>query len=205
MKNSPKSRNLKKDSLGMIGIGTMIVFISLVTVSTTAAGIIMETGTSLEQEAKATVNEATSGISSGVNVIDALGQTDEDGEIENLKILVKPYPGAGVINLENTMLQFRSDYNVKYLHWYDAENNVEDNFNPNSEFYVKGIRSTSNSGPTKLIDTGDLSEIHIQLTADNKLKATDEAVITMIPNTGFETYYRLMVPAALTGNRWYRL
>ncbi len=199
---SRRKIGLGEDNAGLIGVGTLIVFISIVIVSTVAAGVLINTSLSLQQQARATTGETVAQISSGIAVIDAKGKTDSTQEIENIEIAVRPYPGTESINFENTVIQYKGEAGVRYLNY---ENHESGTFEKANNYYTESVQDTSATGATEMRNMGDVRKIIIQLPEDEQLKTNQTARLTFIPNSGFETYYEVMTPAAIGANRWYLL
>ncbi len=110
MFDSRDSRTSGKDESGLVGIGVLVVFASIVIVSAVAAGVLINTSFSLQQQARATTKDTVSQVSSGVNILDAKGRTSTNAkEIENIELVVRPYPGTEAINLERTIIQYKSE------------------------------------------------------------------------------------------------
>ena len=199
MFGSRNPRNTGEDESGLVGIGTLVIFASIVIVSAVAAGVLINTSLSLQQQARATTKDTVSQVSSGINVLDAKGRTGTDALIENVDLIVRPYPGTSGINLENTVLQYKSQTSVRYL-------NYENTDNPNeNQFTVFEIQDRSNTGATSLASMGDISGIHISLPQQAKLDQGDEASISIVPSSGFKTSYRLFAPPTLGESQWYIL
>ncbi len=74
-----------------------------------------------------------------------------------------------------------------------------------NEFDVIGVQDQSETGPTSLQEMGDIARIQISLSEENRLDEGSSASITIVPSSGFKTYYQLIVPATLGENKWYIL
>ncbi len=276
MFDSRSSEISRKNEEGLIGVGALIVFISIVIISAVAAGLLINSSLSLQQQARASTEETISQITSGINVIDAKGRTNANGEVDDIQIIIRPYPGAQSINLENTVIQLKTEGDVSYLNFNqdypyplftvtgDNVDNMVDNLNINTindelevefqnenynitddnssveiveedewweiihvdnvytvenyrsklyiwegsnvnEFNVYNVQDTSGSGRTELRELGDIARVSFRLLGESTLGTNESASITFVPNTGFKTYYKLFVPAALSPDEWYIL
>jgi flagellin FlaB len=192
-----KLKSIRKDARGMVGIGTLIVFIAMVIVAAIAAGVLINTSGSLQEQARATGQETIQTVSSGLEVIAVKGQTNNNSEVDNIDVIVRPYSGSRGINLENTVIQYKSDAEMAHL--------TEDNSITKGEtFTVDKIQSTSNfPNGLQLKQRGDISEINIE--PENTLGNSETARISIIPNSGFESYYGIIVPSVTETNTWYEL
>ena len=183
----------------MVGIGTMIVFIAMIIVASVAAGVLINTSGSLQQQARATGQETIAEISSGVKVLAAKGYSDTGGNIENIDLIVRPYAGTQGINLENTVIQYKSTAEVNHLTYSSSITNND------SDFVVSGLQDVSETGATQLETMGDISKITIRPTEGNELVPSGSATVTFYPNSGFKTVYGISVPPTTEENAWYEL
>ncbi|AXR81719.1 archaellin/type IV pilin N-terminal domain-containing protein [Natrarchaeobaculum sulfurireducens] len=106
---------------GQAGLGTVIVFLSLVIIGAIAAGVLLSTADTLETHAEATGEESTQQVADRIDVIGTLGYTNEsatafnqtalDGtaELHRLEVTVQPGPGTEVIDLEETTIEVLAD------------------------------------------------------------------------------------------------
>ena len=78
---------LRKRDVGSIGIGAMIVFISMVLVAGIAASVLIQTSAKLEVQAMKTGQETTDEVSGGIAVYSVIGytesSTDDISKIKN--------------------------------------------------------------------------------------------------------------------------
>ena len=102
--------NLKDQDYGVIGIGTLIVFIAMVLVAAVAASVIIQTSENLQQRAYAVGKQTTREVSSGAQIIGLTGYTDEaKTKMEYLAISVRPRAGSYDIDLNETLIYLEDD------------------------------------------------------------------------------------------------
>ena len=203
MREFLRLQDLDRERRGIVGIGTMIVFIAMIIVASVAAGVLINTSGSLQQQARATGEETISEVSSGVKVLAAKGQTASDSnEIDNINLIVRPYAGTQGINLENTVIQYKSSYEVNHL---TSISGTTVN-NPDEDFVVENLQDVSGTGKWMLETMGDIVKIIIHPTENNTLGPAESATVTFYPNSGFKTTYGVSIPATTEeGNVWYEL
>jgi flagellin FlaB len=107
---------LKKNDVGSIGIGAMIVFIAMVLVAGIAASVLIQTSTTLETQALATGTETTREVAGGIAVYDIEGHVNTD--IDGLAITVRARAGSPDLDLNETVIVL-SDGTKKVLLAYD--------------------------------------------------------------------------------------
>ena len=110
----------KKQDVGAIGIGAMIVFISLVLVAGIAASVLIQTSGKLETQAMQSGTETVAEVSSGIAVFDIVGRKNID--LQYLAITVRARAGAPDIDLNETVILI-SDSSTKTLLTYDGYTN----------------------------------------------------------------------------------
>jgi len=109
-KRNLEKRNIKKDDEAVVGIGTLIIFIAMVLVAAVAAGVIMQTGETLQQRAYSVGKQTIRDVSSGIRIIGITGYTDASKtKIEYLAIAVTPRAGSYDVDLNETLLYLEFD------------------------------------------------------------------------------------------------
>ncbi|HDL01770.1 MAG TPA: hypothetical protein ENH23_06015 [candidate division Zixibacteria bacterium] len=100
-----------RDNRGQVGIGTLIVFITMILVAAVAAGVLLRTSGTLQTKATATGEEATSEVSTQIKVIQALGYSSDSGSDRNITsvgLTVQLAAGSGAIAMSDLILSFKS-------------------------------------------------------------------------------------------------
>ena len=143
---------LKNNDSGDVGVGTLIIFISMVLVAAVAAAVLIYTTGALQQKATKTSKEATQQISSNMIVDKVLGDrgTALNASIDSLKIRIKPDVGTTSIDLRQvivTVMDNSSRNDLKYSTNYTA-NAVRD-------------EDSSFNTTTPVLNSGDLIEITV--------------------------------------------
>jgi len=98
------SKKRSENQFAAIGIGAMIVFISMVLVAGIAASILVQTSTQLEMQALKSGQETIAEASTGLTVKGIEGFNDS-GIIKKLAIEVSPKAGSPDIDLNNTIIE----------------------------------------------------------------------------------------------------
>lgn len=100
-----KVNSFKENDKGVVGIGTLIIFIAMVLVAAVAASVIMQTAETLQQRAYAVGKQTIRDVSSGIKIIGMTGYTDTaKTKIEYLAIAVTPRAGSYDVDLNETLL-----------------------------------------------------------------------------------------------------
>ena len=132
---------LKKEDIGDMGIGAMIVFIAMVLVAGIAASVLVQTANRLEIQAMQTGQQTTAEVATGIKVIDIEGQRTlrpirynattgliggsgpfedwlNETRMQNMTITVSPRAGSLDIDLSQAVIEI-SNSSAKCILSYD--------------------------------------------------------------------------------------
>ncbi|KCZ71136.1 archaeal flagellin [Candidatus Methanoperedens nitroreducens] len=162
------NRKFLNNSSGDVGVGTLIIFISMVLVAAVAATVLIYTTGALQQKATKTSKEATQQISSNIIVEKVLGnRTDPGGsddptnEIQSLIIRIKPDVGTTSIDLRQVILTVM-DKDYRYDLKYDTVGNGS-----TSVYSATAVRDEDESFKPEapVLNSGDLIELTVNSSA----------------------------------------
>ncbi len=88
------------------GIGTLILFIALILVAAVAAGVLIQTSTSLQNKALATGSDARTKVSTAVMFASMYATNATDATVENFFVEFRLAAGSSAINLNDTLAEF---------------------------------------------------------------------------------------------------
>lgn len=88
-----------------MAIGTLIIFIAMVLVAAIAAGVIIQTATSLQNKALLTGERAKSQVGTGIQTILVYGEDGNDKDLESFFIKMKLSPGSDALKFEDMLLE----------------------------------------------------------------------------------------------------
>jgi archaeal flagellin FlaB len=90
---------------GMMGIGTLIIFIAVIVVSAVAAAVLIGAGGSLEQRSMTTMKGTEQEVATGLNIYSVIGSdASANGTVQNLELLVRLRPGSDPVNFNSTVI-----------------------------------------------------------------------------------------------------
>ena len=104
---------------GQTGLGTLIVFLSMIIIAAMAAGVLVNGATHVQGHADAAGEESTDQVADRVQVLHEVGYTDDaadafahthledvaDGELHRLELTVQPGPGTEAIAFEDVTIE----------------------------------------------------------------------------------------------------
>lgn len=161
------------DNRGQIGIGTLIVFIAMVLVAAIAAGVIIQSASTVQEQARETSQDSIDSVSNGIWVESMIGESATNSRtIETVRIQYTKVPGSDTVNLNNAT-------------WIVESNGKTDTMNTSDDFVtLNSITSISQEG--KLEENEDVIETEINLSSSsvNELQQDSELIIISNPPEG---------------------
>lgn len=128
------------NSRGQIGIGALILFVAIVLVAATAAGVLLNTAGFLEAQAEATVEDSVSGVTDRVEVMSVTGTADANGEITEVTVMLMPSPGSSAVDLSETTVEIFVGGEAATLTYTAANEST-----PGSEFTAERLRNETST------------------------------------------------------------
>ena len=121
---------LKKEEIGSIGIGAMIVFIAMVLVAGIAASVLIQTSTKLETQAMRSGQETIAEVATGIAVTEIEGfNVTGEGNITLMAIGVRPRAGSADVDLAQTVLEISDSSTKNYLVYHSDFHTTQANIN----------------------------------------------------------------------------
>lgn len=206
-----KIRNIiKKEEVGAIGIGAMIIFIAMVLVAGIAASVLIQTSSNLQMQALSTGQETIAQVASGIK-IEGISGHNTSGEIDLLAIEVTPLSGSPDIDLSQAVIEL-SDSNNKFIVRYgDALTNISSingsifevtDFGDATTFDIIVFQDADDSclEATPVVNFGDHVVIAINASAvfGSSVPPRQDVFGLIIPEEGAFGVIGFTVPAAVT-------
>jgi len=106
-----------KNKKAEMGVGVLIVFIAMLLVAAIAAGVLITTVTSLQQKALTTGQETKAEISTHASFVEVSGTDAQDGDIENISVLMRLSAGSDPISFNETLMTVSLNDNTGNLRY----------------------------------------------------------------------------------------
>ena len=92
-----------------MGIGTLIIFIAMILVAAIAAGVLIQTATSLQNRALLTGDRTRGQVSTGMTTLLLYATNGSDGSVTDFRQKIKLSPGSDPVTLEDALLSFDTE------------------------------------------------------------------------------------------------
>jgi archaeal flagellin FlaB len=176
-------------SRGEMGAGTLIIFIALLLCASVAAGVIIQTSTTLQSKALATGNAGMRQISTHLLIYD-ITANDGTSTLENMSITVKLGPGSDQISLNSTTITLAL-HNTTTVYSYSATKSVSNATGTFTSTYLEVGAMYTNGA----ISRGDLVQLNLQ--APRNIAAGEDLRLRVLPRDGLPTVTTFSVPSIL--------
>ncbi len=209
-----ETKNFTDDERGLVGIGTLIIFIALILTAAVAAGVIIQTSGDLRDQALKTGREAIREVSTGLRVVDSQGGVDQiNDEVEIAEMMTALRAEGDGIDVTDVIVSYTSDEVSKHLeHGVTVANRTDlnpdpagtGNFDPTSEFAV--VKVSGRDVENRIETTGEKASFWIYPTQiGDSIEPDEEADVVIMPKVGTETRLTLMAPPAFDNQAYVQL
>lgn len=182
-----------------MGIGTLILFIAMILVASIAAGVLIQTATSLQNKALLTGDRSKSQVSTNIMPVILHGEdgTDSDG-INEFYLKARLAPGSDGISFSDLLISF-SLKNLSLDMIYNSSNNCSDISTSNGEYYAVEYLIDSQNKADGYLQYRDVVLICFQST--RKVKEDETLTLRLIPKVGSPTVIETALPDIMTHKR----
>jgi archaeal flagellin FlaB len=177
---------------GMMGIGTLIIFIAVILVAAVAAAVLITTAGNLQQKALVTGGQAEQGVATGAEAISVMGTNGTDHNIEILEMLIRLQSGSESMKLNYTAL---------VLDTADTSQNLEYSQSMSSTTAAYGVEYVKHGENFQdgYLSRGDVVKIYANLTSS--IGENQKVRMRVIPRSGSPTIVEFTTPDVMTDQR----
>ena len=189
------ARNKNK---GMMGIGTLIIFIAMILVAAVAASVLINTAGSLQQRALVTGGQTEQAVATGAEAISVTAQNaSDDHQLENFELMLRLNPGSNELNLNNTALILdTSENSIDYE--YSGSGDTWAVSSSTGTFAVDWVKC----GPdyeSGYLSRGDVIKLKFNVTTP--VGENQKVRLKLIPRVGQPTLVEFTTPDVMNDNR----
>jgi len=186
-------QNSRMKTKGIMGIGTLIIFIGIILVAAVAAMVLISTSGSLQQRALATGSQTEEGISTGIDIFSVVGRDATDGKFDTLELLARLNPGSSSVKLNNSLITLDTKNTFQRI-LYAGTNTL----GTSTKFNVTYLQNGSNN-QVDYVTEGDV--IKIEFVSARNLTESEKLRIKFIPRIGTTTEIEFTTPDVMTTAR----
>lgn len=183
---------------GMMGIGTLIIFIAMILVAAVAASVLINTAGSLQQRALTTGGQTEQAVATGAEAVSVTAQNaSSDHELEDFELMLRLNPGSTEMNLNNTALILDTSEN-SYDYEYSGSGDAWMVSSTTGTFAVEYVKR----GPEYergYLSRGDVIKLKFNVTTP--VGENQRVRMKVIPRVGQPTLIEFTTPDVMNDNR----
>ena len=193
-----------------MGIGTLIIFIAMILVAAIAAGVLIQTATSLQNRALLTGDRTRGQVSTGMTTLLLYATNGSDGLVDDFRQKIKLSPGSDPVTLEDALLSFDTetvsgDYIYGGTNCTRAVTCADDGYcfdagNRNGTFTVRYLVQGPNNQAGYIV-RGDI--IELCYAAPGSIGEDTKVLISFNPSRGTPLVIETATPNIMTAERVY--
>lgn len=177
-----------------MGIGTLIIFISMVLVSAVAAAVLISTSGILQERATDTGKEATESVATNLKVVQTSGSrsTASNHTLEDISMRVTVSAGSKQIDLSQVAINIIDGTTSVDLSYSNSTANA-------TKFNVTVLRDEDGSFSTQypIINSGDLVEVYIDADAAGLIiDPRTNVQLFIVPEIGNPVLHKFRTPSS---------
>lgn len=185
-----------------MGIGTLIIFIAMILVAAIAAGVLVQTATSLQNKALLTGERSKSQVSTSVRPLLIYTEDGSTGNnIEFFYIKAKLVPGSDAIKLGDMLIEFdlkNATSDMEYNNSLSSCTSLTNETNVTSTFFVETLIQGSNYADGYL-QRGDILKICFE--SPRPVEEDESVSVSIIPKIGNPSIIDMSLPDIITEHR----
>ena len=180
-----------------MGIGTLIIFIAMILVAAIAAGVLIQTATSLQNRALLTGERSQSQVSTSIRPIVVYAEDgSSDNNVDDFFATLKLAPGSDAVKLEHVLVEFALSNASDDLLYDDSVSSCDSPVN--TGFYVEVLIEGDNHD-SDYLQRGDVVKLCFK---SGRTVGEDETVrLSLIPRVGSPTVIETAMPDIITQQR----
>lgn len=176
------------------GIGTLIIFIALILVAAVAAGVLIQTSSSLQSTSLDVGRQSQEKITSGVNIMQIYAKDTTDGNItsgmDNMTVFLRSSSGSEPIKLQDTLVRLDTKDGTQALTFSGSD--AYDN-----ETYGVTYKINGSNHKDGYITTGDLAQLTFQVDQVEDIKEGQTATLRVITKNGAVKPVQVTAPSSM--------
>ena len=184
---------LKNNNKGSQGIGTLIIFIAMILVAAVAAGVLIQTASSLQSKSLDVGRQSQEKITTDIEVVQVYASNTSDGIIDAsgdyVTMVVRLGSGSSPIKMTDLIVKMDTKAGSQTLNTTAGAANT-------ASYNVTYISNSGVAGTVGYLSTGDLAQITFENL--NAINEGETATIRLLTKNGAVKPVQLTTPSAMT-------
>ncbi len=176
------------------GIGTLIIFIAMILVAAVAAGVLIQTASSLQSKSLDVGRQSQEKITTDVEVVQVYSNDTDDnvinGTIDRMTMVIRLGSGSAPINLNDLIIKMDTQAGSQTVQYSQAGPANEINYT------VTYISNGGTAAADGYLSVGDLASIIF--TTSNTVNEGETATLRLLTKNGAVKPVDLTTPSAMT-------
>lgn len=189
--------NLSRSKTGSQGIGTLIIFIAMILVAAVAAGVLIQTASSLQSKSLDVGRQSQEKVTTSIEVVQVFVQDTSDSKIsvgvDNMTLVVRLGSGSPPIKLSDLLLRFDTQGGTQSMTYGGNSTNF------NSTFYAVSYKVLGSGHVEGYLVGGDLADIIFQVGGEvnRDIFEGETATIRLLSKNGAVRPIQITTPSAM--------
>jgi flagellin FlaB len=181
---------------GAQGIGTLIIFIAMILVAAVAAGVLIQTASSLQSKSLDVGRQSQERLTTDIEVIQVFANDADDGylnsTIDTITFVLRLGSGSSAIKLSDLLIRFDAAVGSQSLVYSNSTNSSTTLYGVDYK-----IRGSGNS--EGYLSTGDLTEVKFTFDVNSyNISEGETATLRLISKNGAVKPIQITTPSAMT-------
>lgn len=179
---------------GLMGIGTLIIFIAVILVAAVAAAVLLSTSGSLQQQALTTGGETESAVATGIEIFSVTGTDGStSNNVEYFELLMRLQPGSDVIKLDDAIITFDTSTTSQTLEYGGVDTTGD------TDTYNVTYLQNSSDWQLGYVQKGDV--LKVQFESSTNVGEANTVKLSFVPKVGTKTDIEFTTPDTITNQR----
>ena len=175
------------------GIGTLIIFIALILVSAVAAGVLIQTASSLQSKSLDVGRQSTEKITTDIEVVQVYANVTSDGNItsgtDTITVVVRLGSGSSPVKLGDLLVRFDTQDGSQTLTF---NNTARSTTEYGIEYKINGSNHQAD-----YLGVGDLAELSFTYSATSDIIEGETATLRLLAKNGAVKPVQITTPSAM--------
>jgi flagellin FlaB len=181
---------------GAQGIGTLIIFIAMILVAAVAAGVLIQTASSLQSKSLDVGRQSQERLTTDIEVIQVFANDADDGFInsgsDNITFVLRLGSGSSAIKLSDLLLRFDAAVGSQSLVYSGS-------ITANTTVYGVDYKIQGSGHQSGYLSTGDLTEVSFTFDVNShNITEGETATLRLISKNGAVKPIQITTPSAMT-------